>query len=76
MDERCSSYMTHLRTAHKMPDELDAAGNTGSTNNERGESNDGPGVVGVSGDPPQKHPRIENSGFPQSAPTPSQPPST
>ncbi len=68
--------MTHLRTAHKMPDELDAAGNTGSTNNERGESNDGPGVVGVSGDPPQKHPRIENSGFPQSAPTPSQPPST
>ena len=71
--------MTHLRTAHKMPDEVGVADNTGNTNNGRNESNDDNAANeddNRNGEPPRKNPRLEESDFSQSTPTTSQSTST
>jgi hypothetical protein len=76
---KISSYMTHLRTAHKMPDEVGVADNTGNTNNGRNESNDDNAANeddNRNGEPPRKNPRLEESDFSQSTPTTSQSTST
>jgi hypothetical protein len=76
---KISSYMTHLRTAHKMPDEVGVADNTGNTNNGRNDSNNDNAANeddNRNGEPPRKNPRLEESDFSQSAPTTSQSTST